>query len=211
MEDIMEWIKSIIEKHTGEDGKLNLTDAIKEINKQAPENVVPKEQYNTVAAEKKQLEADVHVRDTQLEDLKKAGSVEDLTDQLATAQEANKTAKAEYDQKIKDMKYDAAIEKSLANAVHPDLVSGKVDRSKLKLNEDGTVTGLDEQVKNLKETYKDMFKPDKKGKTPPNPEGGNPLAVTKEEFDKMGYLSKVKLKNENPELYTSLKAEGGNE
>lgn len=211
MEEIMEWIKVIIEKHTGEDGKLNLTDAIKEINKQAPENVVPKEQYNTVAAEKKQLEADVKVRDTQLEDLKKAGSVEDLTTQLATAQEANKTAKAEYDQKIKDMKYDAAIEKSLSNAIHPDLVSGKVDRSKLKLNEDGTVTGLDEQVKSLKETYKDMFKPDKKGKTPPNPEGGNPLAVTKEEFDKMGYLSKVKLKNENPELYTSLKAEGGNE
>ena len=35
----MEWIKKIIEKHTGEDGKLNLAEAIKEINKQAPDNV----------------------------------------------------------------------------------------------------------------------------------------------------------------------------
>lgn len=38
----MEWIKKIIEKHTGEDGKLNLAEAIKEINKEAPKNVVPK-------------------------------------------------------------------------------------------------------------------------------------------------------------------------
>ena len=44
----MEWIKKIIEKHIGEDGKLNLTEAIKEINKQAPDNVVSKDEYNTV-------------------------------------------------------------------------------------------------------------------------------------------------------------------
>ena len=89
----MEWIKTILEKHTGEDGKLNLSEAIKEINKQAPDNVVPKEKYNTIAEAKKQLDSDVKARDKQLEDLKKAGSVEDLKKQLEDAQEANKKAK----------------------------------------------------------------------------------------------------------------------
>jgi hypothetical protein len=168
MEDNMEWIKNILEKHTDADGKLNLAEAIKEINKQAPENVVPKDQYNTTAEAKKQLEADVKARDKQLEDLKKAGSVEDLQKQLEAAQEANKKAKTEYEAAITNMKYDAAIEKALSNALHPDLMSGKIDRTKLKIKEDGTVEGLDDQVKGLKETYKDLFKPDKTGRTPKN-------------------------------------------
>ncbi|MCR0266073.1 phage scaffolding protein [[Clostridium] innocuum] len=167
----MEWIKTILEKCTGEDGKLNLAEAIKEINKQAPDNVVPKDQYNTVAEAKKQLDKDVKARDKQLEDLKKAGSVEDLQQQLNAAQEANKQAKKEYDAAIANMKYDAAIEKALANAVHPDLMSGRIDRAKLKIKEDGSIEGLEDQVKSLKETYKDLFKT-KTGKTPP--EGDDP-------------------------------------
>lgn len=68
----MEWIKKIIEKHTGEDGKLNLAEAIKEINKEAPKNVVPKDVYNTVAAEKKTAEAKVkEYEGTQLSEAEK--------------------------------------------------------------------------------------------------------------------------------------------
>ena len=47
----------------------------------------------------------------------------------------------------------------------------KIDRTKLKIKEDGSVEGLEDQVKSLKETYKDMFKT-KTGKTPP--EGDDP-------------------------------------
>ena len=68
----MEWIKKIIEKHTGEDGILNLAEAIKEINKEAPKNVVPKDVYNTVAAEKKAAEAKVkEYEGTQLSEAEK--------------------------------------------------------------------------------------------------------------------------------------------
>lgn len=167
----MEWIKTILEKHTGEDGKLNLTEAIKEINKQAPDNVVPKDQYNTIAETKKQLDKDIKARDKQLEDLKKAGSVEDLQKQLNAAQEANEKAKKDYETALANMKYDAAIEKALADTIHPDLMSSKIDREKLKIKEDGTIEGLDDQVNGLKETYKDMFKT-KSGKKPN--EGGDP-------------------------------------
>lgn len=204
----MEWIKTILEKHTGEDGKLNLTEAIKEINKQAPDNVVSKDEYNTVVDAKVQLAKDVKARDKQLEDLKKADSVEDLKNQLEAAQEANKKAKKEYDAEIANMKFDTAIEKALANAIHPDLLSGKIDRTKLKLSDDGSVTGLDEQVKVLKETYKDQFGNAKAGNKLNNPDGKSG-GVTKEQFDKMGYSERVKLFTENKELYNQLT--GGNE
>ena len=204
----MEWIKTILEKHTGEDGKLNLTEAIKEINKQAPDNVVSKDEYNTVVDAKVQLAKDVKARDKQLEDLKKDGSVEDLKNQLEAAQEANKKAKKEHDAEIANMKFDTAIEKALANAIHPDLLSGKIDRTKLKLSNDGSVTGLDEQVKVLKEIYKDQFGNGKAGNKLNNPDGSSG-GVTKEQFDKMGYSERAKLFTENKELYDQLA--GGNE
>ena len=204
----MEWIKTILEKHTGEDGKLNLTEAIKEINKQAPDNVVSKDEYNTVVDAKVQLAKDVKARDKQLEDLKKDGSVEDLKNQLEAAQEANKKAKKEHDAEIANMKIDTAIEKALANAIHPDLLSGKIDRTKLKLSNDGSVTGLDEQVKVLKEIYKDQFGNGKAGNKLNNPDGRSG-GVTKEQFDKMGYSERAKLFTENKELYDQLA--GGNE
>lgn len=199
----MDWIKSIIEKHIGEDGKLDLEATLKEINKRAPENVVPKEQYNTLAEAKKKLDEDVKTRDTQLAELQKAGSVEDLQKQLTEALEINEKAEKEYKDKIADMKLDSAIEKALSGALHPELMSGKIDKSKLKVNKDGTITGLDEQIKSLKETYKDMFKPDKKGQSPANPESKEGI-ITKEQFAKMKYSERNELFNSNRELFDQL-------
>lgn len=203
----MDWIKSIIEKYIGEDGKLNLDATLKEINKKAPENVVPKEQYNSLADAKKKLDDDVKTRDSQLAELQKAGSVEDLQKQLTEALEANEKAEKEYKEKIADMKLDSEIEKALSGALHPELMAGKIDKSKLKINDDDTITGLDEQIKSLKESYKDMFKPDKTGVSPANPEGKDTV-ITKEQFAKMKYSERMELYNSNRELYDELS--GGN-
>ncbi|MCI8851222.1 MAG: hypothetical protein HFE82_06765 [Erysipelotrichaceae bacterium] len=203
----MDWIKSIIEKYIGEDGKLNLDATLKEINKKAPENVVPKEQYNSLADAKKKLDDDVKTRDSQLAELQKAGSVEDLQKQLTEALEANEKAEKEYKEKIADMKLDSEIEKALSGALHPELMAGKIDKSKLKINDDDTITGLDEQIKSLKESYEDMFKPDKTGVSPANPEGKDTV-ITKEQFAKMKYSERMELYNSNRELYDELS--GGN-
>ncbi|MEG2908126.1 MAG: phage scaffolding protein [Erysipelotrichaceae bacterium] len=207
----MEWIKSILEKVVVTDGKIDVDALNKVIDKEAPKHVVPKEQYNTLSTTKTQLEDDIAKRDKQLVDLKNStGDVNELQSQIKKLQDDNESAKKEYDEKVKNLQYDAAIEKALTNAIHPDLVSGKIQREKLKLNNDGTITGLDEQVTALKESYKDLFKPEKVGGTPNNT-GGSAPTVTKEEFSKMGYLSVIKLKHDNPELYASLKGDGGNE
>ena len=73
------------------------------------------------------------------------------------------------------MKIDAAINKALAdnNAKHAELLAGKIDREKLIVSDDGTVSGLDEQMKGLKESYKDLFNPVLSGRNPANPDGGS--------------------------------------
>ena len=171
----MEWLRALITQHTGDDGKLDVESLIKDVNKTAPEHVVPKDQYNTVAQERNQLKTTVKDRDTQLEDLKKAGSVEDLKKQIEDLKEANKKKDGEYQQQINDMVIDAAIEKALEKASHPELLKLKIDRTTLKVEGEGTdrkVTGLDDVVSNLKKDYKDFFPVEKRGRG--NPTEGKP-------------------------------------
>lgn len=166
-----------------------------------------KKQVEELTTANKQLSDDIKSRDTQLNDLKKAGSVEDLQNQIETLQEANKKAKKEYDQEIANMKYNGAIDKAFEDCIHPELLSDKIDRSKLSIDND-KILGLDEQVKTLKDTYKDQVKPSKTGKTP-NMEGKTTGEITAEQFSKMKYSEKAKLFTEDKDLYDQLS--GGNE
>ena len=83
-------------------------------------------------------------------------------------EEANKQTKKDYEARIRDMKLTSAIKDQLTDCKYPDLVADKFDRSKLILAEDGSVSGLTEQLKTVKETYKELFTPPVSGKTPPN-------------------------------------------
>ena len=76
---------------------------------------------------------------------------------------------------MRNLTLDSAIEKALskANAKHGDLLSTKINKEKLVIGEDGKVTGLDDQLKELKETYKDLFEEKISGIPPANPEGGS--------------------------------------
>lgn len=61
------------------------------------------------------------------------------------------------------MKLTNAIKMAIdSSAQDSDLVAGLVDRKKLILGEDGKVTGLDEQVKALKESKPFLFKQEQK-------------------------------------------------
>ncbi|MDQ0150573.1 phage scaffolding protein [Eubacterium multiforme] len=133
---------------------------------------------------------------------------EELQTKVKEYENTIKTQKTEYETKVRNLTLDSAINSALtkAKAKHSDLLASKINRDKLVINEDGTVTGLDEQLKGFKDTYKDMFEVSLGGKTPPNPDG-KPTTITKEQFNKMGYLERVKLNQDNPELYNSLKGE----
>ena len=78
---------------------------------------------------------------------------------------------------------------------------------KLELGEDGRIKGIDDMITDIKTQHPNQFDAKTKPKVEPNrlPDPQNPQkGLTKEEFNKMGYNSRVKLKAENPELYDTL-------
>lgn len=131
-----------------------------EASKKELEGYAPKTDLEALNATKAQLEKDIKVRDKQLEELKKAsGSSEELQKQIETLQAENKTAKEKYEADMKELKLTTAIKLAIGESAHDaDLVAGLVDRSKLLLADDGKVTGLEEQVKMLKEGKAFLFR-----------------------------------------------------
>lgn len=125
---------------------------------------VDKDTFDAKEQERKQLETSVNDYKTQLETLKTAaGDNETLKQQIADLQEQNRQKDQEHQQEMKDLKLTNAIKVAIsASAQDSDLVAGLVDRSKLILGEDGKVTGLDEQVKTLKESKPFLFKQEQK-------------------------------------------------
>jgi len=160
----MEWLKELLKKAGFDESKIDAL--IADVNKELPKHLIPKDKYNEAIEAKKQAEKAVTERDQQLEDLKKSsGDAEALKAQITKLQEDNNTAKAKYEAQLKDMQINAAIEKALttAKAKHPDLLLGKIDKEKIELLADGTVKGLDDQIKPLQESYQELFEPEDKG------------------------------------------------
>lgn len=173
---------------------------------------VPKTRFDEVNAAKKAAEDTVKERDKQLEDLKKAsGDSEALKAQIAQLQADNKAAADKYAAELKAVQINSAVEKELTAAGAKNLKAVKallegLDKAEL----DGeNVKGLADQIKKLKaaEDTKFLFNeaaPGFKGAKAGSEPKGNPGAITKEAFAKMGYKERVELMEKSPETYKAL-------
>lgn len=132
---------------------------------------------------------------------------EELQGQINTYNEQITKLQAENEQ----LKIDNAIkvgllaEKAKADDLDYLMFKIKQDNTNLKLDENGNVKGLD--YKDIKVAYPNNFEVSSKKEVDVNnlPQIKEPdVSVSKEEFDKMGYSAKVKLKAENPEVYNTL-------
>lgn len=129
-------------------------DSIMKINGDDIENA-----KSASAAEIKNLETEVSGlktqvsdRDKQLEDLKaSAGNNEALTKQIADLQAENTKAKETHESEITQLKVDFAVEKALtgAKAKNAKAVKALLDLSDAKLDKEGNVKGLQEQIDKL--------------------------------------------------------------
>ncbi|CAG9620875.1 phage scaffolding protein [Sutcliffiella rhizosphaerae] len=114
-------------------------------------------------------------RDKDLKDLKKkAEGSEELQTQLSDLQRKYDTDKADYEKKIKDTQLSTALKLVLNGKVHDtDMVIDRIDKEKIKLDNDGNVTdGLDDQLKTLKESKAFLFVPETTAA--PNIKGAKP-------------------------------------
>ena len=124
---------------------------------------VKKSDYDTLAAEKAQLEKDVKTRDGQIEQLGKADP-EKLQQTITDLQTQNATNKAAYEKQLKSQKVDSAVQLALASsgALNAKAVRAllDVDAEKAEFAEDGSLKGLSEQIKKLQgaEDSKMLFK-----------------------------------------------------
>ena len=99
----------------------------------------------------------------------------------------------------------------LAAGVKPDDIDYVMYKLKakgeLERGEDGKIKGMDDKIAALKTQLPGQFTGEKKPKILENrlPDSDNTdKVVTKEEFSKMGYNSRVAFKQENPELYNQM-------
>lgn len=135
-----------------------------EESKKELEGYVPKDTYDTAEQQRKQLETSVNDYKTQLETLKaSAGDNEELKKQITDLQAEIQKKDEDYKNQLKDLKLTNAIKLAIGDSAQDgDLVAGLFDKSKLILGDDGKVTGLDEQLKTLKETKAFLFKTEQK-------------------------------------------------
>lgn len=126
--------------------------------------------------------------------------------------ETYKTQVAQLQAQLVEAQIDGEVQaKMLAAGVKPDdmdYVLFKLKaKGKLEMGEDGKVKDIDDKIAALKQQFPSNFASESKTHILENklPNGGDPgSTVTKEEFNKMGYNSRVELRKENPELYNQM-------
>ena len=113
-----------------------------------------KANYDELKAELKTANATIADRDNQLKELKdSAKGNEDLTAKIAELEKQNKDEAKNHKAEIESLKINNAIDKALATfkAKTPKAVKAMLDMENIKFDEDGNITGIDEQVKAIAE------------------------------------------------------------
>lgn len=153
---------------------------------------VKKEDYDKIAAENKALK-DGSEKYKDYEELAKFKA-----DTLANQTNAKKISAIE-----------ALLRQNNANEKVIKLLAKSVDLSKVELDEKGEIKDSKSIIDSLKSDNAELFTSSTtSGATPATPpKNDNGKTITKEQFAKMGYNERVKLYNEDRELYETLKGE----
>ena len=120
------------------------------------------------------------------------------------------TAEKEHQAQLSQIEYDNKLGKyvdklNLKNDIYKNAVISQIKEKGLKFDGDALLGG-EELVKGFKEQYADAFADIKpKPNFADTTQGSGKPEITKEVFNKMGYQARLKLYNENKELYDQLK------
>lgn len=195
----MEWLKEIL-------GESYTEEIEKAVSAKIGKDFVSRSDFNAKNEKVKALEGQIAQRDEQLENLKKIDA-EGLQAQIAKLQQENADKKAEYERNLEKVQFEHALDNALvaAKAKNAKAVKALLTMEDLKLK-NGEIIGLNEQLETLKGENDYLFNSEKKApkfadKTP----GIKQTGITQEQFGKMGYTERLKLKQTSPETYKALR------
>ena len=122
------------------------------------DNNKAKSDYEDVKAQLETANNTIKERDKQIEKLKEVDG-EKLKEEITKLQKLNKEAEKKYLDDLKELKLNNAIKLAIHDKVfNEDMAAGLFDKSKLILNDDGSVIGIDEQYENIKKDNAFLFK-----------------------------------------------------
>ncbi|MCC0633656.1 phage scaffolding protein [Clostridioides sp. ZZV14-6009] len=155
----MEWLRKILESIKIEENKIDVDEILKSVNTEFPKYAVPKETFNKANEQLKEANKAIESFNSKMtqEDLEKI-----KTEHQAQIKKIEENHKIEVEkmqnESLKTRKL-SAVEKTLLTnkAKHVDLLTNKFDLEKITVGEDGKVAGIEEQLKTLQESYKDLF------------------------------------------------------
>lgn len=165
---------------------------------------VEKSKHDEVVEENKTLKKSVSDRDKQLDDLKAAsGDNEELKKQIETMKQQNADQEKAHKAELAGLRLDNAVDTALtaAGSKNNKAVKALLDLSKVKQGEDGTVTGLDDQLKAVQKSDAYLFNTKQQN----NFRGFNPGASgdnkpgTKVDMSKMTYEELAAYIENNPD------------
>lgn len=118
--------------------------------------------YDELKAQNSALSEQVSKNDKDLKSLKKQikdNDPESLTNTIKQLQDENKQTKADYESKLNGMKLDNAVNTALSDARVRNNKAAKamLDMDAVQLDENGNLTGLDDQLNGLKENSTWLF------------------------------------------------------
>lgn len=179
------------------------TDAIEKIMAEAGKDVT------SLKARVDDLTEQINVKDTTISEKNNKIAELEKVDVEAIKNAEYERGKTEGSKEIEVFKKQNALDKALSKykAKDTSILSKMLDMEKVKYNDKfEIVEGLEDQINSIKESHGYLFDNDK-----PLPifsgeikQPGN-TQITKEIFNKMGYRDRVKLYNEDKELYDQLK------
>ena len=154
---------------------------------------IPKTRFDEVNNEKKKLESDIKDRDTQLETLKNStGDVEALKKQIEDLQADNKQKDEAHKAEVHQLKVDAAVDAALVGAKAKNNLTVRAllkDLENAKLQDDGTIKGLAEQIADIQKSDPYLFEANDSSKT--KMKGAEPGQSGNDEGDKTVDTSKM--------------------
>jgi DNA repair exonuclease SbcCD ATPase subunit len=129
-----------------------VADKIVALHTEEMRGLIPETQLTELTVQLENANSALSERDKQLTELKKSvGDNEELKSKITALQEDNKTQKAEYEEKIRNIRIDNAIESALTKAGARNIKAARalLNTENINLDEKGEVVGLDEQVQAL--------------------------------------------------------------